>query len=275
MAESVAHAPNQIEVQGTIGSNADRLNGMYKKRKQEVGGRPSYVKISKNADKMVIWFWLAKKVWMMTRKSMINTDSAYACVQDDALQPCEIRSIWKVFDKKAGEHKPNKKITITSCDNSSDIKQNLRKRKEELQRQVEDMKNTMDELEIEIRSNNREIEVLEKDRSELITRGIEVENNYNKMQQEHQKVVDGLAAMIHKVKSIKRQNEDLTQEFQSSKGCTAFDEIQELLEDDHNADLMSQCIVEHMKELPIDEVLSLFSSSEVVCSEIIMEAQNI
>ena len=45
--------PKLIRVSGTSGSNAARLNGQYKLRKQKVGNRVSYVTTKKQKDKMI------------------------------------------------------------------------------------------------------------------------------------------------------------------------------------------------------------------------------
>ena len=43
---------------------------------------------------------------------MVNTESAYACVQEDAPDPTLVSKAWNVYDKSAGSHVPDKKLKM-------------------------------------------------------------------------------------------------------------------------------------------------------------------
>jgi|ERR1712224_418277 len=164
--------PQAVRVQGRKGSNAVRLNGLYQKRK-DVGSRPAYTKTTGDDDKMVIWFWAQKKVWMMTRTSMINTDSAYACVQQDCADPTQVTKPWKVFDRQVGTHKPDKQMRVLReaikskpTTSSAPVYQNvgvLRKRKKELETELEQMRKQIDGMEDQMNENGDDITQIEQD----------------------------------------------------------------------------------------------------------------
>jgi len=113
-----------IQVSGRVGINEGRVNGIYAPRgdDQMVGGKRSYIKEGQMEDPIVMWFWEKNRgVWMISRETGINSDSAYACVLTgmDVETPDQIPGgkTWMVYNKAAndgkGGYEPDKNITVT------------------------------------------------------------------------------------------------------------------------------------------------------------------
>jgi len=113
-----------IQVSGRVGINEGRVNGIYAPRGDDemVGGKKSYIKEGQMEDPIVMWFWEKNRgVWMISRESGINSDSAYACVLTgmDVETPDQIPDgkTWMVYNKGAndgaGGYEPDKNITVT------------------------------------------------------------------------------------------------------------------------------------------------------------------
>jgi len=113
-----------IQVSGRVGINEGRVNGIYAPRgdDQMVGGKKSYIKEGQMEDPIVMWFWEKNRgVWMISRETGINSDSAYACVLTgmDVETPDQIPDgkTWMVYNKGAndgkGGYEPDKNITVS------------------------------------------------------------------------------------------------------------------------------------------------------------------
>jgi len=113
-----------IQVSGRVGVNEGRVNGIYAPRDddQMVNGKKSYIKEGQMEDPIVMWFWEKNKgLWMISRETGINTQSAYACVLTgpEIETPDKIPDgkTWMVYNKSAndgeGGYEPDTNISVT------------------------------------------------------------------------------------------------------------------------------------------------------------------
>jgi len=101
-----------VEIYGRRGLNEKRVNGKYEPHPTtRYGGRSVWQRMDMVAiddpDPICLWYWESKKVWMMTRKSNIGGEQAYAAVRDSAENPGDVRSTstWLIYDPIRKRHR--------------------------------------------------------------------------------------------------------------------------------------------------------------------------
>jgi len=254
--------PEVIEVKGREGFNDKRLNGEYYKRPTEINTRSAYTKRTKEENKMVIWFWSAKKVWMMTRETMINTDSAYACVKDDANDPTLIKAFWKVFDKKVGKHVTDKKMKIIDISHTrkkvdqSEIEK-LKKSNLELKTQIEELKKVCNKLQETIETQEEQIDRQKDEVEDVLTMGEYLESDFNKKCIKHQNNKQEFKKLAQKYAKIQKWKQNNV-----PKECKSFKTIQEIAIE---PDKLKRSLLEALKNHSVKEWLEIFSSSQTIC----------
>eukprot|EP00494_Astrolonche_serrata_P031307 UN31576 len=227
----------KVEVKGREGFNSSRLNGKYSLRKEKIGERPSYAKDGNDTNKMIIWYWKDKRVWMMTRHSMIGTDSAYACVKQDVQNPTQVTVPWKVFDKQEESHVPDEKMKIVVIEKeqmNNNKKDNppsenttiLKSKIIELTKQIENMKKTIDDLEDKVVANDAELERLELQREDRLTVGESLEAKFNILGQQQFSKDEKIKNMFQQYKQVNQKNKDLRTENTVNKD---YEQIQSIL----------------------------------------------
>lgn len=258
--------PTEIQVKGRRGASAKRLNGTYKLRKQLVGKRPSYIKVqSDTADKMVIWFWSSNKVWMMTRKTMINTDSAYACVQDNASEPTKVTEPWKVYDKSVSKHEPDPNMVVVAIDEDNMTK--LRQEKKDLEDQIENMRQKIDGLEIQMGESDRKIDALRSHVDESEHQKSVLVESHRRLKRSHDHMREQLANKIAEVKSRKADaKKKMAQEKTILGRRPQFAALEKLTTDpSFDPDTFRECIFQLIQTEGVDSTLERCSTSEIFC----------
>jgi len=97
--------PDCYFFEGGVGQSASRVNGEFFKSDQMQGGRPVYIHDDNGKD-VALWFWEKKSFWMISPKSAIGTQNAYACIRNSAL-PHKIETGWLVFSKENQNYVPS------------------------------------------------------------------------------------------------------------------------------------------------------------------------
>jgi hypothetical protein len=280
--------PRTVRVQGRKGSNATRLNGAYERRKGDVGNRPAYVKTTGDDDKMVIWFWAAKKVWMLTRQSMINTDSAYACVQEDSVDPTKISKPWRVFDKSVGTHKPDEKMVIikeTSATPRSPKAaqgkktpkkpqelQQLQKEKKDLERKLEEMRKQIDGMEDQMTEYEEEIHRAEHDKYDQEQVVSFIEERIFKVTTDQHALKEKLTTVYGRFKKTQGELKE-NRESVASQSNPSFDSLINLKNPD--SEVLLNCIFNVFEEQGVDFTLqNILSPSTTICDEITSIQEN-
>jgi len=99
---------------GAPKSAAARVDGLFKLCKDKLNGRHIWQRQDDEEDPIILWYWpleggesgpsgMAENLWMISRKSQLQTQNAYACVPEDIENPLNIREAWKVWDKKKND----------------------------------------------------------------------------------------------------------------------------------------------------------------------------
>merc|ERR1712178_294314 len=94
---------------------------------------------------------------------MGNTESAYACVQEDASDPTKVNKAWNVYDKTAGSHVPDKKLQMVPIIDENDKPEtvsSVKKDIEMLTKSLDQMRVCLDDLADTIDHQESERELL-------------------------------------------------------------------------------------------------------------------
>lgn len=95
--------------------NQNRINGYFELTKEKYMGKHQWQRNDEEEDPIILWYWpqknadnkskntTGKDLWMISRKTQRNTESAYACVNSSAELPTDISAQWECFDKNEGE----------------------------------------------------------------------------------------------------------------------------------------------------------------------------
>jgi len=101
--------PKKLLLGGAPESARNRVDGMFElKENEERNGRNVWERVDNftGDQKIVLYWWPAEhaqntfnnSVWMIARRSMMDTQNAYACVEDEA-EPLEIQTPWRVWNQ--------------------------------------------------------------------------------------------------------------------------------------------------------------------------------
>jgi len=99
--------PKVLTFKGAPESNAHRVNGYFELITQKINDKHVWQRKDEEDDPILVWWWpkaksnLEKDLWMIGRKSYINKQGAYACVDSSEDLPTNIMKTWKAFDQGA------------------------------------------------------------------------------------------------------------------------------------------------------------------------------
>lgn len=105
-----SNVPHCLLLGGAPDSNKHRVDGLWDLTVDKINGKHVWQRHDEEVDPVLMYWWPAKTMktkgmtedlWMIARKTMINTQSAYACCPQAADTPLEITKKWKVYDKDA------------------------------------------------------------------------------------------------------------------------------------------------------------------------------
>merc|ERR550534_1295252 len=94
----------------TFENGSDRVNGYYELDDKKLNKKLCWRKTKGVEDDPILcYFWpgsekentMGKDLWMISRESRKNTQSAYACCESAVDTPVEITSKWKVWSQTA------------------------------------------------------------------------------------------------------------------------------------------------------------------------------
>jgi len=104
--------PKGLLFAGAPASARNRVDGVFELVESESisphNGREVWQRKDSEEDPVILWFWptsvsgLTTDLWMIGRKTKIDTQDAYACVASSTTNPLLINKAWKIFDKEAG-----------------------------------------------------------------------------------------------------------------------------------------------------------------------------
>lgn len=101
--------PQCLLLGGAPDSNKHRVDGLWELTVDEINTKNVWQRKDKEQDPILMYWWPAKdqkvkgmteNLWMIARKSHLNTQNAYACCPQDSKTPLEINKRWKVWDTK-------------------------------------------------------------------------------------------------------------------------------------------------------------------------------
>jgi len=91
------------------------VNGEFELLIKPINGKPAWQRKDQETDPILLWFWpstekenqklLGRDLWMIGRRSKLNKQDAYACVNcfDDV--PTSPDLVWKCYEKSSGKWK--------------------------------------------------------------------------------------------------------------------------------------------------------------------------
>jgi len=92
-------------------SARNRVDGLFKLCKDGCNGRHMWQRHDNETDAIILWYWpkeggeegpskMDNDLWMISRKSQLQTQNAYACCPSTEENPLNIKTKWKVWSKK-------------------------------------------------------------------------------------------------------------------------------------------------------------------------------
>lgn len=118
---------------GAPESARNRVDGLFKLCKDEINGRPIWQRDDQEDDSIILWYWpleggdngpsgMQENLWMISRKSQLQTQNAYACVPEELENPLMITKPWKVWNKTSASFVPCK-LSIADSVDAENIKE--------------------------------------------------------------------------------------------------------------------------------------------------------
>ena len=98
---------------------------------------------------------------------------------------------------------------------------------------------------------------------DIVQEGEILENEYNELSQEHEKLQTRLRSIVHHLKKSQVQNEKLTKRLDQVTGtpCASYGLVTELTFD-------KQIIIDSLQNTDLEEIIYCFSNREELCSQI-------
>jgi len=100
-----AQIPRILKFQGAPDQIKHRVNGYFELTTQVVNDHNVWQRKDTEEDPILVWFYPmkqngnVKKLWMISRKSQLNTQNAYACCEEDVKYPTQITSTWNIWNQ--------------------------------------------------------------------------------------------------------------------------------------------------------------------------------
>jgi len=107
--------PKGLLFGGAPRSASHRVDGLFLLIKnQEVNKRAFWQRKDEEEDPILLWYWpleggdsgasgMQEDLWMISRKSQLQTQNAYACCPSNVTNPLNINKPWKVWNQAKGE----------------------------------------------------------------------------------------------------------------------------------------------------------------------------
>jgi len=127
-AEEHKQTPVNLLIGNAPDSATNRVDGIFKLCKDKTNGRHMWQRDDREEDPIILWFWpvsvskLQTDLWMISRKTKINKEQAYACCPDNSENPLDISKQWKVWETSKQTFVP---CTLTLCDREVDLSTNV------------------------------------------------------------------------------------------------------------------------------------------------------
>jgi len=126
-ANTSAGPPLGLLFGGAPESARNRVDGLFKLCKDKLNGRHIWQRQDDQDDPIILWYWpleggdegpsgMQENLWMISRKSQLQTQNAYACVPEEIENPLNIREAWKVWNKETSTFIPCKLSIADSVD---------------------------------------------------------------------------------------------------------------------------------------------------------------
>jgi len=262
--------PQKIKVHGREGFNAPRINGIYKLRAQKVGDTVSYIKCNNEENRMVIWFWGAKKVWMMTRLSMVNTESAYACVQDDVAFPTLVKKAWNVYDKTAGKHVSDKNLKIEPHIESTgkvETVKTLSEDQELLLNQITQMELSIEDYHDTRKQQGVKIEEVKSTITQVNEETESLRKRYEKLRKESQKTKKAGMQVAKRIKKLRTKTSKQEAEI-GRLSCESSISLRK------NPKFIAENVfpaISNLNENQLEILIQALQSSDLLCAKIVSE----
>jgi len=263
--------PEKLKVFGREGFNAPRINGNYQLRKQKIGDRCSYIKMNNEENKMVIWYWKEKNVWMMTRLSMVNTESAYACVQENAADPTVVSKPWNVYDKTAGSHVPDKKLKMVPIEDENqkpDTPESLQEDLKKLVFSLEKMGLCLDDLADTINYQESQRDALQLELDQIVTAGENLEQEKLELEKKFKETKRKLYTVHLRFKKDSLENEKLKLQSKSSPPSHSFPQVFSFMSNNPDIDHM-HILQEACRKVDLSLLLHCFARHPDLCQTIL------
>merc|ERR1719394_850964 len=221
---------------------------------------------------MVIWFWTERNVWMMTRLTMVNTESAYACVQQDVSNPTLVTKAWNVYDKSVGSHVADENLKMVAADatqEKEETTQSLKQDTEELQTTLQQMQICLDDLTDTIRFQDETITELGDDLQSYEDAMKDLGQETRQTQDNVKQTKRRLYALHNAYKKLQEDNENLMKRIQARKTepCDSYAVVNEI-------DVDEQIITNSLSRLEVADILGPLSCNEDVCRSILERFQS-
>lgn len=108
--KSDSELPEAFIIQGAPASLEQRVNGMFEKVNDDSlrvhNNRGVWQRRDGETDPILLWYWprsvsnLSADLWMISRRSQLDKQGAYACLESDDVNPLNLHKYkWKVFNK--------------------------------------------------------------------------------------------------------------------------------------------------------------------------------
>lgn len=122
--EKEESTPVNLLIGNAPDSATHRVDGIFILCKSKTNERHMWQRDDEEEDPVILWFWpksvstLEKDLWMIGRKSNINTEKAYACCPSGQDNPLHIKQKWKVWEQPKQKFVP---CTLSLLDKAIDI----------------------------------------------------------------------------------------------------------------------------------------------------------
>jgi len=99
--------PTPLTFEGAT-TNQGRINGCFELVQEKYNGKHQWQRDDEETDPIILWWFpgnldantTSRNLWMISRMSMRNTESAYACCEGVAEFPTELKNPeWEIFNK--------------------------------------------------------------------------------------------------------------------------------------------------------------------------------
>jgi len=108
------NVPTRLEFENAP-DDCSHVNGEFELLIKPINGKPAWQRKDQETDPILLWFWpshekenaklLKRDLWMIGRRSKLNKQDAYACVNCSDDVPTDPELVWKCYQKNGGKWK--------------------------------------------------------------------------------------------------------------------------------------------------------------------------